>query len=180
MRTENDPLKAVRKGERFEATVTRLVDFGAFVALPSGVEGLVHVSEMAEYRVFAPEEIVIPGEKVWVKVLKVDRKRRTIDLSMAQAIAPDPAEEIAANEAAAAAAQAKAEEAAAQAAAEPETSEAPAEEAAATTGTEAPATDTAASEAPAEEAATNAAAAPVDDDHAEDAAGSDPAASEEE
>jgi len=109
MRTETDPLRAVRKGERFEATVTRLVDFGAFVALPSGVEGLVHVSEMAEYRVFAPEEIVIPGEKVWVKVLKVDRKRRTIDLSMAQAIAPDPAEEVAANEAAAAAAAAAAE-----------------------------------------------------------------------
>ncbi|MCL4119641.1 UNVERIFIED_CONTAM: hypothetical protein GTU68_023326, partial [Idotea baltica] len=109
MRTENDPLSAVRKGERFEATVTRLVDFGAFVALPSGIEGLVHVSEMAEYRVFAPEEIVIPGEKVWVKVLKVDKKRRTIDLSMAQAVAPDPAEEIAAREAEAAAAAAKAE-----------------------------------------------------------------------
>ena len=102
----DSPLAVVRKGERFEATVTRLVDFGAFVSLPSGVEGLVHVSEMAEYRVFAPEEIVIPGEKVWVKVLKVDKKRRTIDLSMAQAVAPDPAEEIAANEAAAAQAEA--------------------------------------------------------------------------
>ena len=112
MRTENDPLRSIRKGERFEATVTRLADFGAFVALPSGVEGLVHVSEMAEYRVFAPEEIVMPSEKVWVKVLKVDKKRRTVDLSMSQAVAPDPAEEIAANEAAAAAAEARAEEAA--------------------------------------------------------------------
>ena len=48
---------------------------------------------MAEYRVFAPEELVIPGEKVWVKVLKIDRKRRTIDLSMAQAVVPDPPDE---------------------------------------------------------------------------------------
>jgi small subunit ribosomal protein S1 len=157
MRTENDPLTSVRKGERFEATITRLVDFGAFVSLPTGVEGLVHVSEMAEYRVFAPEEIVIPGEKVWVKVLKVDKKRRTIDLSMAQAVAPDPAEEIAAREAAAIAAEAKAEEAtAAAAASEPEE--------VATEATEASTAETPA----------------IDDDHAEDAAGSAPVASEEE
>lgn len=104
MRLEDDPLTTIRKGDRFEGSVTRLADFGAFVALPSGIEGLVHVSEMAEYRVFAPEEIVIPGEKVWVKVLKVDKKRRTIDLSMAQAVVPDPADEVAANERAAAAA----------------------------------------------------------------------------
>ncbi|MEM7096073.1 MAG: S1 RNA-binding domain-containing protein [Actinomycetota bacterium] len=103
MKSGTDPLGSINKGDRFEGSVSRLVDFGAFVALPSGVEGLVHVSEMAEYRVFAPEEIVIPGEKVWVKVLKVDRKRRTIDLSMAQAVVPDPPEEAEANAAAAAA-----------------------------------------------------------------------------
>lgn len=112
MKSGTDPLRQIRRGDRFEATVSRLVDFGAFVQLPGGVEGLVHVSEMAEYRVFAPEEIVIPGDKVAVKVLKVDKKRRTIDLSMAQAIVPDPPEEAAkiaaANEAAAAAAEAPA------------------------------------------------------------------------
>lgn len=100
MRSGNDPLREIHKGDRFEATVVRLVDFGAFCALPNGLEGLVHVSEMAEYRVFAPEEIVIPGEKVWVKVLKVDRKRRKLDLSMAQAVVPDPAAEQAEYEAA--------------------------------------------------------------------------------
>ena len=169
MRTENDPLRSIRKGERFEATVTRLADFGAFVALPSGVEGLVHVSEMAEYRVFAPEEIVMPGEKVWVKVLKVDKKRRTVDLSMSQAVAPDPAEEIAANEAAAAAAEARAEEAAkeAEAAAEADAAEAPAEA-------------TEAAETPAEAQAPAEVEAPVaDDDNAEDAAEESPSAEEE-
>ena len=169
MRTENDPLRSIRKGERFEATVTRLADFGAFVALPSGVEGLVHVSEMAEYRVFAPEEIVMPGEKVWVKVLKVDKKRRTVDLSMSQAVAPDPAEEIAANEAAAAAAEARAEEAAreAEAAAEADVAEAPAEA-------------TEAAETPAEAQAPAEVEAPVaDDDNAEDAAEESPSAEEE-
>lgn len=99
MKTGEDPFKTIKKGDRHEGAVTRLADFGAFVGLPGGVEGLVHLSEMAEYRVFAPEEIVIPGEKVWVKVLKVDRRRRTIDLSMAQAVVPDPPEEIAAREA---------------------------------------------------------------------------------
>ena len=102
MRTSGDPLSAIRKGDRFEGTVIRLVDFGAFVSSPSGVEGMVHVSEMAEYRVFTPEEIVVPGDKVWVKVLKVDKKRRTLDLSMAQAVVPDPPREVAQREAEAA------------------------------------------------------------------------------
>jgi small subunit ribosomal protein S1 len=195
MRTENDPLTSVRKGERFEATVTRLVDFGAFVSLPTGVEGLVHVSEMAEYRVFAPEEIVIPGEKVWVKVLKVDKKRRTIDLSMAQAVAPDPAEEIAARDAAVAAAEAKAEEAAAAAAlaeiaaAEAE-ADAPAAETPAAEETAAPEAEVdapAAEEIAAPEADAPAAETPAvedapasDDDHAEDAVEDATASSEEE
>jgi len=187
MRTENDPLTSVRKGERFEATVTRLVDFGAFVALPSGVEGLVHVSEMAEYRVFAPEEIVIPGEKVWVKVLKVDKKRRTIDLSMAQAV-----EETAANEAAAAAAEARAEQAQATAEAAPAasgdtaddaptddapTEGAPAADASENTGDEvAPAAE----DAPPETESATDDAAPANDDNAEDAAETAAASNEEE
>jgi small subunit ribosomal protein S1 len=180
MRTENDPLTSVRKGERFEATVTRLVDFGAFVSLPTGVEGLVHVSEMAEYRVFAPEEIVIPGEKVWVKVLKVDKKRRTIDLSMAQAVAPDPAEEIAAREAAVAAAEAKAEEAAAAAALAE--AEAPAETApeAETPETEDDHAEDAAEAAPEAETPETEAPAEAEDDHAEDAAEDTTAGNEEE
>ena len=58
--------------------VTRLVDYGAFVAVNDEIEGLVHITEMAEYRVYHPEEVVLPGEEVWVKVLAVDRKRRCV------------------------------------------------------------------------------------------------------
>jgi small subunit ribosomal protein S1 len=79
-----DPLGALVPGEIRTGPVTRLVDFGAFVDL-SGVEGLVHLSELAEYRVSAPEEIVAPGEEVRVKVLSVDRKRRRVELSIRQA-----------------------------------------------------------------------------------------------
>jgi 4-hydroxy-3-methylbut-2-enyl diphosphate reductase len=80
-----DPLGSLEVGSVVVAPVTRLVDFGAFVDL-GGVEGLVHLSEMAEYRVSAPEEIVTPGETVPVKILSVDRRRRRIELSIRQAV----------------------------------------------------------------------------------------------
>ena len=89
MKMGSDPLKSLKSGEVVQGTVSRLVDFGAFVRLESGVEGLVHVSELAEYRVFQPEEIVMPGEEVYAKVLKIDKKRRTIDLSIREALIPD-------------------------------------------------------------------------------------------
>jgi small subunit ribosomal protein S1 len=80
-----DPFAEVEVGSITTAKITRLVDFGAFVDL-GGVEGLVHLSELAEYRVSAPEELVTPGEEVMVKVLSVDKKRRRIELSIRQAI----------------------------------------------------------------------------------------------
>ncbi len=80
-----DPLGIVVVGGVVTGRVTHLVDFGAFVDL-GGIEGLVHLSEMAEYRVYAPEELVTPGEEVMVKVLSVDPKRRRIELSIRQAI----------------------------------------------------------------------------------------------
>ena len=87
MKLTADPLSQLEVGAVITGRVTRLVDFGAFVAVNDGVEGLVHITEMAEYRVYHPEEIVLPGEEVWVKVLAVDRKRRRVDLSISQAIA---------------------------------------------------------------------------------------------
>lgn len=87
MKLSSDPLSEIKVGERLTGRVTRLVDFGAFVAVNDDIEGLVHITEMAEYRVYHPEEIVLPGEEVWVKVLAVDRKRRRVDLSISQAIA---------------------------------------------------------------------------------------------
>jgi small subunit ribosomal protein S1 len=79
-----DPLSQLEVGAIQAGPVTRLVDFGAFVSLGE-VEGLVHLSEMAEYRVSTPEEIVAPGEEVWVKILSVDTKRRRVELSIRRA-----------------------------------------------------------------------------------------------
>ena len=87
MRAVNpDPLVGILEGERLLGVVTRLVDFGAFVKVKDEVEGLVHVSELAEYRVHLPEEVVTPGDEVWVKVVRIDRKRRRVDLSVNQAV----------------------------------------------------------------------------------------------
>ena len=82
--TTEDPLKSIEVGSVITGPVTRLVDFGAFVAIGE-FEGLVHLSELAEYRVSTPEEIVTPGDQVGVKVLSVDVKRRRIELSIRRA-----------------------------------------------------------------------------------------------
>jgi ribosomal protein S1 len=79
-----DPLEQLNVGDVMTGPVTRLVDFGAFVALGE-LEGLVHLSELAEYRVSTPEQVVAPGEVVGVKVLSIDTKRRRIELSIRQA-----------------------------------------------------------------------------------------------
>jgi len=83
-----DPLVGIVAGEVIEGPVCRLVDFGAFVDV-GGAEGLVHLSELAEYRVATPEEIVTPGETVRAKVLSVDQKRRRIELSIRQAVSSE-------------------------------------------------------------------------------------------
>ena len=81
-----DPLAKLQQGQILPGVVTRLADFGAFVRVGDGAEGLVHVTELAEYRVHAPEEVVTPGDEVLVKVLRIDRKRRRLDLSVNQAL----------------------------------------------------------------------------------------------
>ena len=83
-----DPLDAIAEGSIIEGPVCRLVDFGAFVDV-GGAEGLVHLSELAEYRVATPEEIVTPGETVRAKVISVDQQRRRIELSIRQAVSSD-------------------------------------------------------------------------------------------
>ena len=83
-RVAPDPLTQIKVGEIMRGPVTRLVDFGAFVGLGE-LEGLVHLSELSEYRVSTPEEVVAPGDEVGVKVLSIDRKRRRIELSIRQA-----------------------------------------------------------------------------------------------
>ncbi len=76
------------EGSLVEGEVTRLVDFGAFVKLEDGVEGLVHISQLANRHVAKPDEVVHSGERVKVKVLSVDPERHRIGLSVREAEQP--------------------------------------------------------------------------------------------
>ncbi|MFC4768888.1 30S ribosomal protein S1 [Effusibacillus consociatus] len=77
-------LENIKPGEIREGTVRRLTDFGAFVDL-GGIDGLVHISEMAWHRVETPAEVVKEGDKVKVKVLKLDPDKGRISLSIKEA-----------------------------------------------------------------------------------------------
>ena len=66
--------------------VTKLVQFGAFVQVGDGIEGLVHISEMSTHHVESPEQVVTPGEELWVKIIDLDLQRRRISLSIKQAV----------------------------------------------------------------------------------------------
>jgi small subunit ribosomal protein S1 len=72
-------------GELVYGRVTKLVPFGAFVQVGEGIEGLVHISEMAVHHVDLPEQVVTPGEELWVKIIDIDLQRRRISLSIKQA-----------------------------------------------------------------------------------------------
>ncbi|MEZ5169542.1 MAG: 30S ribosomal protein S1 [Acidimicrobiia bacterium] len=73
------------EGELVYGRVTKLVPFGAFVQVGEGIEGLVHISEMAGHHVEAPDQVVTPGEELWVKIIDIDLDRRRISLSIKQA-----------------------------------------------------------------------------------------------
>src|SRR5579859_7210102 len=87
--TQQDPWQefanAHRVGELVYGRVTKLVPFGAFVQVGEGIEGLVHISEMAILHVDLPEQVVTPGEELWVKIIDIDLQRRRISLSIKQA-----------------------------------------------------------------------------------------------
>ncbi|CAN5471009.1 hypothetical protein BH23ACT3_BH23ACT3_18920 [soil metagenome] len=61
------------------------MQFGAFVQVGDGIEGLVHISEMSAHHVDSPEQVVTPGEELWVKIIDLDLARRRISLSIKQA-----------------------------------------------------------------------------------------------
>jgi small subunit ribosomal protein S1 len=75
-------------GDIVEGTVTKTVPFGAFVSVADGVEGLVHVSEIAVHRVESPELELSIGQKVQVKITEKEDERRRVSLSIKQAL-PD-------------------------------------------------------------------------------------------
>jgi small subunit ribosomal protein S1 len=72
-------------GQLVYGRVTKLVPFGGFVQVGDGIEGLVHISEMSTHHVDAPEQVVTPGEELWVKIIDLDLARRRISLSIKQA-----------------------------------------------------------------------------------------------
>ncbi len=87
--TQQDPWQEFasthRVGELVYGRVTKLVPFGAFVQVGEGIEGLVHISEMSQHHVDLPEQVVTPGEELWVKIIDLDLARRRISLSIKQA-----------------------------------------------------------------------------------------------
>src|SRR5680860_1482972 len=84
--TQDDPWQRVvdtyNVGDELEGAVTKVVAFGAFVEILEGVEGLVHISELAQQHVENPREIVQPGDEVKVKILEIDSERRRLSLSI--------------------------------------------------------------------------------------------------
>ena len=84
--TQEDPWQRVvdtyNIGDELEGTVTKVVTFGAFVEILDGVEGLVHISELAQHHVENPRELVQQGDVVRVKILEIDSERRRLSLSI--------------------------------------------------------------------------------------------------
>jgi len=73
-------------GQIIPVTITRLADFGAFAQVEPGIEGLIHLSELADISVAEPLKTVRTGDKIMAKVLRVDPKRQRIGLSRRQAL----------------------------------------------------------------------------------------------
>jgi small subunit ribosomal protein S1 len=94
--TQSDPWQQVveqySQGDVVEGKVTKVVTFGAFVEILPGVEGLVHISELAPYHVENPREVVSQGDTVQVLILEIDADRRRLSLSMKRVEGEAPVE----------------------------------------------------------------------------------------
>ena len=92
--TQADPWQRVVDtyplNDELEGKVTKVVTFGAFVEIMDGVEGLVHISELAHHHVENPREVVEPGDTVKVKVLEIDSERRRLSLSVKRVAGNEP------------------------------------------------------------------------------------------
>jgi small subunit ribosomal protein S1 len=84
--TQTDPWQQVvdtyGEGDVIEGRVTKVVTFGAFVEILPGVEGLVHISELAQHHVESPREVVAQGDVVRAKIIEMDAERRRLSLSL--------------------------------------------------------------------------------------------------
>ena len=87
--TQSDPWQVFADSHAVDqlvyGRVTKLVPFGAFIQVGEGIEGLVHISEMAAHHVDSPDQVVTAGEELWVKIIELDTARRRISLSIKQA-----------------------------------------------------------------------------------------------
>ena len=87
--TQEDPWQQFARthaiGQVVPGKVTKLVPFGAFVRVEEGIEGLVHISELAERHVELPEQVAQVNDEIFVKVIDIDLERRRISLSLKQA-----------------------------------------------------------------------------------------------
>ncbi|MGV9182844.1 30S ribosomal protein S1 [Arcanobacterium canis] len=87
--TQEDPWQTFARthqiGQIVPGKVTKLVPFGAFVRVEDGIEGLVHISELAQRHIDLPEQVAKVGDEVFVKVIDIDLDRRRISLSLKQA-----------------------------------------------------------------------------------------------
>jgi small subunit ribosomal protein S1 len=72
-------------GQVVTATVTKLTNFGAFAKIDDSIEGLIHISELADYRIGHPKEIVQEGDSIQVRIIRIDPERRRVGLSLRQA-----------------------------------------------------------------------------------------------
>jgi small subunit ribosomal protein S1 len=92
--TQSDPWQQVvdsyHESDVVEGRVTKVVTFGAFVEILPGVEGLVHISELAQHHVENPREVVSQGQPVNVKIIEVDGDRRRLSLSLKRVEDTDP------------------------------------------------------------------------------------------
>jgi small subunit ribosomal protein S1 len=92
--TQSDPWQQVidsyHESDVVEGRVTKVVTFGAFVEILPGVEGLVHISELAQHHVENPREVVSQGQPVNVKIIEVDGERRRLSLSLKRVEDTDP------------------------------------------------------------------------------------------
>jgi small subunit ribosomal protein S1 len=78
----DETLARLQEGSTVEGQVVRLQNFGAFVEIAPGVDGLIHISELSDQRIRHPEDVVSVGQKVQVSVLKVDHAAKRISLSL--------------------------------------------------------------------------------------------------
>src|SRR5437667_7767296 len=92
--TQTDPWQRVidetHQGDVVVGRITKVVTFGAFAEILSGVEGLIHISELADHHVENPREVVNQGDQVAVKIIEIDPDRRRLSLSLKRVEDTDP------------------------------------------------------------------------------------------